>query len=42
MVAGAIKTLVNARNVQFECARVLRESLLVTVLTTLRKNGHQQ
>ena len=31
-VAGAIRSLVNARNLQFECARVLPETLLVPVL----------
>ena len=31
-VAGAIRSLVNARNLQLECARVLHESLLVIVL----------
>ena len=32
-VAGTIRSLVNARNLQLECARVLHESLLVPVLT---------
>ena len=32
-VAGAIRSLVNARSLQRECARVLHESLLVPVLT---------
>ena len=32
-VAGAIRSLVNARSLQFECAMVLHESLLVPVLT---------
>ena len=32
-VAGAIRSLVNARSLQFECARVLHDSLLVPVLT---------
>ena len=32
-VAGAIRSLVNARSVQLECARVLQESLLEPVLT---------
>ena len=32
-VVGAIRTLVNARSLQLECARVLHESLLVPVLT---------
>ena len=32
-VAGAIRSLVNARSLQFECGRVSRESLLVPVLT---------
>ena len=32
-VAGVIKSLVNARDLQLECARVLYESLLVPVLT---------
>ena len=32
-VSGAIRFLVNARNVQLECASVLHESLLVHVLT---------
>ena len=32
MVAGAIRSLINARSLQFECARVLHESLLVPVL----------
>ena len=31
-VAGAIKSLVNAWDLQLECARVLHETLLVTVL----------
>ena len=31
-VAGAIKSLVNARDLQVECARVLHEILLVPVL----------
>ena len=32
-VAGAFRSLVNARSLQLECARVLHESLLVPVLT---------
>ena len=32
MVAGAIKSLVNAKDLQFECAKVLHETLLVSVL----------
>ena len=32
-VAGAIKSLVNVRNLQIECVRVLHETLLVPVLT---------
>ena len=32
-VAGAIKSLVNARSLQLECATVLHETLLVPVLT---------
>ena len=32
-VAGAIRSLVNTRNLQLECAKVLQESLLVPVLT---------
>ena len=31
-VAGAIRSLVNARGLQLECARVLHETLLVYVL----------
>ena len=31
-VAGAIRSLVNARNLQLECARVLHDTLLVPVL----------
>ena len=31
-VAGAIRSLVNGRDLQLECARVLHETLLVTVL----------
>ena len=31
--AGAVRSLVNARNLQLECAKVLHESLLVPVLT---------
>ena len=31
-VAGAIRSLANARNLQLECARVLHETLLVNVL----------
>ena len=33
MVGGAIRSLVNARILQLECARVLYESLLMPVLT---------
>ena len=32
-IAGAIRSLVNARSLQLECARVLHESLVVLVLT---------
>ena len=32
-VAVAIRSMVNDRNLQLECARVLHESLLVHVLT---------
>ena len=32
-VTSAIKSLVNARSLQFECARVLHESVLVPDLT---------
>ena len=32
-VAGAIRSLVNVRSLQLECAMVLHESLLVPVLT---------
>ena len=32
-VAGAIRSMVNARNLQLECARVFHESLLVPALT---------
>ena len=32
-MAGAIRSLVNARNLHLQCARVLHESLLVFVLT---------
>ena len=31
-IAGAVKSLVNVRDLQFECARVLHETLLVLVL----------
>ena len=31
-VAGAIKSQVNARDLQLECARVLHETLLVSLL----------
>ena len=31
-VAGAIRSLVNARDLQLECARVLHETLLVLAL----------
>ena len=31
-VGGAIRSLINARGLQFECARVLHETLLVPVL----------
>ena len=31
-VAGTIRSLVNVRDLQLECARVLHETLLVTVL----------
>ena len=30
-VAGAVRSLVNARDLQFECAKVLHETLLVPV-----------
>ena len=33
MVVGAIRSLVNARDLQLECARFLHESLLVRVFT---------
>ena len=32
-VAGGIRSLVNAKSLKLECARVLHESLLVPVLT---------
>ena len=32
-VAGSIRSLVNTRDLQLECARVLHETLLVPVLT---------
>ena len=32
-VAGALRSLVNARDLQIECARVLNETLLLPVLT---------
>ena len=32
-VVGVIRSLVNARSLQLECAKVLHESLLVPVLT---------
>ena len=32
-LAGAIKSLVNARDMQLECARVLHQTLLVSLLT---------
>ena len=32
VAAGAIRFLVNARNLQLECAKVLHETLLVSVL----------
>ena len=32
-IAGAIRSLINARRLQLQCARILRESLLVPVLT---------
>ena len=31
-VAGAIQSLVDSRDLQFECARVLHETLLVPIL----------
>ena len=34
-VTGAIRSLVNARSLQIECARAFHESLLVSVLTYL-------
>ena len=37
-VAGAIRFLVNARNLQHECARFLHETLLVPVLMYGRDN----
>ena len=36
-VAGAIKSLVNTRDFQIECARVLRETMHVPILTYGRK-----
>ena len=33
VVVGAIRSLVNARDLQIECARVLHETLLVPLLT---------
>ena len=36
-VARTISSLVNARGLQLECARVLHESLLVTVLMVVRQ-----
>ena len=33
-VSGAIRSLVNARNLQLECARVMNETLIVPVLTS--------
>ena len=45
-VAGAIRSLVNARDLQIECARVLAETLLVPVLTydseTVLWNGKER
>ena len=32
-VSGAIRSLVNAKSLQLECASILHESLLVSVLT---------
>ena len=32
-VAGVVRSLVNVRSLQLECARVLHESVLVPVLT---------
>ena len=37
-VAGAIRSLVNARDLLLECARVLHETLLVPVLMYDRHN----
>ena len=37
-VASAIGSMVNARSLQLECARVLHESLLVPVLIYGREN----
>ena len=37
-VAGDIRSLVNARDLQLECARVLHETLLVPVLMYEREN----
>ena len=36
-MAGTIRSLVNARDLQLECARVLHETLLVLVLTYVSK-----
>ena len=36
-VAGAIRSLVNARDLQLECARMLHETLLVPVLIYRRR-----
>ena len=33
LVAGAIRSLVNARSLQLECARILHKSLLAPVVT---------
>ena len=41
-VAGAIRSLVNARGLQFECVRVLHEELLMSVLKYGNKTGMER
>ena len=39
-VAGAVKSLVNARDLQFECARVLHETLSVPLFMYGARQGY--
>ena len=40
-VAGAIRSIVNAMDLQLECARVLHETLIIPVLVYVQNNREQ-